>query len=131
MAYTPRRGDYHGQNFRSEYDYRNRLARDRGYYSYWEQRKFHAGKVHDVEVAFWNGERVQGTYNFYLQEWLSRLDHRPRPWERAKFDTLYNAARKDGWSKDPTGPLALFLDFIGIRPLERYRGIQVGDTPKA
>jgi hypothetical protein len=131
MAYTPRSGDYHGQTFRSEYAYRNQLAQDRGFRSYWELRKYHGGKVHDVTVGFWHDEPVKGTYNFYLQEWLANLDHRPKPWERAKFDILYNAAKKEGWSKDPQGSLAKFLDYIGIRPLEKYRGIAVGDTPKA
>jgi hypothetical protein len=131
VAYSPKRGDYHGQVFRSQYDYRNTVAKGRGFASYWEERKYHSGKVRFVGPNFWSGEQDEGAYNTYLKLWLDNLDHKPKPWERAGFDIRYNVAKKSGWSREPNGPLAIFLDYIGIRPLEKYRGIAPGDTPKA
>ncbi len=131
MAYTPKTGDYHGQTFGSEYQYRNRLAKDRGFPSYWQQRKYHAGRIHSIEVGFWNAEKQEGTYNFYHKTWLAGLDHRPRSWEAAKFDVFYNATKASDWNTAPNGELAIFLDYIGVRPLGKYRQWSVGDTPKA
>ena len=128
MFYKPKRGKYAGKRFVTYTAYRNKLAKDKGYKSYSDQRNTQAKEK--GYASYWDERKTKATkeYRERKLQYLANMGIENAPSRRGyrKFDQLYNAVRKDRMATnghervDYDGPLAQFLDFIGVRRFDEY-----------
>jgi len=127
-AYKPSSGKYAGKRFKSYTHYRNRSARDRGFKSYSDERNKKAQEK--GYKNYWQERSVHKTSEFKYRRriYTEFAGAKSARKEADTFDRLYALVLANPDDMDPDGPLANFLDFIGVRPKRLYRDIRVGDT---
>lgn len=127
-SYKPKSGKYKGKRFKSYTSYRNRLARDKGYKSYSDERNKKAQAK--GYKNYWEERKVHSSEEFKFRAKIFKefKGSAQAKKEADTFDKLYAAVLADRDNFDPDGPLAQFLDYIGVRPKKIYRDVRVGDT---
>lgn len=127
-TYKPKSGKYAGKRFKSYTTYRNRLAKDKGYKSYADERNKKAQAK--GYKNYWEERKIHGSEEFkYRRSIFAQFAGKDRAKKEADtFDRLYARVLADREDMSPDGPLADFLDYIGVRPKRIYRDIRVGDT---
>jgi hypothetical protein len=110
--YSPTRGPLKGRRYKSQATYRTALKR-----------------------SITKEER----YNQLLQEGILQKGS-PNKKSLKRFEELYRKAKATGWDPCPpandvkdaekSAPYAVLLDYIGVRPLDEFGWLCIGDTPE-
>lgn len=135
--YKVTKGRLAGRIYKSESNYRNALARDRGFRSRYEERSFwqrKKGSKKPDERSLAREERYKSLMELFID-----FNGLPDKKQRARFNELYSKAKKKQFdncppaagAKENEAPFAYLLDFIGARPLDQYGFWCIGDTPEA
>ncbi len=127
-SYKPKTGQFAGKRFKSYSAYRNRLSKAKGFKSYYDERNKKAQEK--GYKNYWEIRKVHKSneYKFRKKLFEDFYGKAGAKKEADTFDKLYAAANANRDDMSPDGPLARFLDFIGVRPRKLYKDIRVGDT---